>query len=104
MSIGLVFCSAGLVAQGAATFSMPGSLLLFGNYNDLRLVSPERAQVLRPPVNEGYNRGYFAYPSVAPPGDLIAWGTAIAWEPERPRYMPRFALGIYALAHQTWKT
>jgi len=84
------------------TFTLPESKLLFGNYNDLRIATPDSVQQIRPPFDEGFNRGYFAYPSISPNGDTIAWGFATRWQQDK--YRARFGLGVYALAAQKWKT
>ena len=36
------------------------------------------------------------------PGGNVAWAFAIGWHQER--HSPRFALGVYSLAHQKWQT
>jgi hypothetical protein len=56
------------------TFSLPDSVLLFGTYNDIRIVTPGGALSLKPPLDIKTNQGYFAFPSISPKGDLIAWG------------------------------
>jgi YD repeat-containing protein len=103
-SIVLVVCVVAVGAQAGKRFSMPDSVLLFGDYNQLHVVTPGGAQLLRPPVDEGYNRGYFAYPSMAPRGDVIAWGFATGWDKNRPENRARFALGLYVVADQKWRT
>jgi len=103
-SIVLVLCVAAVRAETGKTFSLPESLVLFGNYGELRIATPDRTKSLRPPVDVGYNRGYFAYPSLAPSGDVIAWGFSTGWEKDRPSNRARFALGTYSIAHQRWKT
>jgi hypothetical protein len=64
---------ASLYGQDKRTPSMPDSALLFGIYNNLRFVTPDRVLEIKPLVEEGYNSAYFVYPSLAPRGDLIAW-------------------------------
>ncbi len=93
-----------LTGPADKVFSLPDSVVLFGNYNDLRVVGPDWRQQLRPPVDEGYNRGYFAYPSITPRGDAVAWGFASGWEEKRPLNRARFTLGLYSLADNKWKT
>ena len=56
----LFVCAARSCSEEGVTFSVPDSLLLFGNYNELRIVTPTQSQTLHPPIEEGYNRGYFA--------------------------------------------
>ena len=103
-----VFALAASLATAAAgksqTFSLPQSILLFGNYQDLRVVTPDGELKLRPPVDEGYNGAYFAYPGLSPRGDAVAWGFAVAWEESRKRNRARFALGVYSVPHQQWRT
>ena len=103
-SIALVLCGAALHAQGSKTFSMPDSVLLFGTYNQLHVVTPERAQLLRPPVDLKYNGGYFAFPSLSPRGDVIAWGFATEATFDRTTQRLRFALGLFRVADQKWQT
>ena len=55
---------------------MPESVLVFGNYNELRIVTPSGSHVVHPPVERGYNHSYLTYPSIASRGDLVAWGFA----------------------------
>jgi Tol biopolymer transport system component len=100
----LFVCAARSCREEGLTFSIPDSLLLFGNYNELRIVTPTQSQTLHPPIERGYNRGYFANPSLARRGDLIAWGTATAWIEDHPRNKVRFALGVYSIARQAWET
>ena len=85
------------------TFALPNSILLFGNYEDLRVVTPDREQMLRPPIHQGYNGGYFASPSISPRGDSIAWGFAVDFQKGRSPYPARFALGLYSLSREQWK-
>src|SRR5262245_55598870 len=89
-----------LYAQDKQTFSLPDSILLFATYNELRIVTPEPVLVINPPVEEGANSGYFVYPNLSPKGDLVAWGFAVAYEKDRPRYTIRFALGVYSIKEQ----
>jgi dipeptidyl aminopeptidase/acylaminoacyl peptidase len=105
-SVVIVACAVVVVGvQAARTFSLPESVLLFGDYNDLRVVGPDWVRQLRPPIEESYNRGYFAHPAIAPRGDMIAWGFAIAWEKRGGSgYRARFALGLYSVATQEWRT
>jgi hypothetical protein len=85
------------------TFALPNSILLFGNYEDLRVVTPDREQMLRPPIHQGYNAGYFASPSISPRGDSVAWGFAVDFQKGRRPYPARFALGVYSLSREQWK-
>jgi hypothetical protein len=95
----------GNVAQDRQTFSLPDSVLLFGIYSDLRVVTPDRVLEIKPPVEVGgTNRGYFVYPGLAPRGHLVAWGFVVDWQKDRPRYSARFALGVYSIKEQKWKT
>jgi Tol biopolymer transport system component len=82
------------------TFSLPGATLLFGNYSELRVVTPRVSQLLSPPSDERYNRGYFIAPSMTANGDAIAWGFATRWTGRSAR----FALGLYSLQQNTWQT
>src|SRR5712692_9776618 len=104
----LVVCAFGLAAKTPATFTMPSSVLLFANpYVDLRIVTPDRVRVLEPPVKLPVNGGTFHAPSLSPKGDLIAWGLAVANDPltgHVPGHLGRFALCIYSIADQRWKT
>jgi Tol biopolymer transport system component len=94
----------GVGVQSNKTFSLPNSVLLFGDYGQLQVVTPGGAQVLRPPVDLKYNGGYFAYPSLAPRGDVIAWGFATEAWANRTAQRLRFALGLYGVDEQKWKT
>jgi dipeptidyl aminopeptidase/acylaminoacyl peptidase len=91
-------------AQDKRSFSMADSVLLFGTYTELRVVTTDRVLSLKPPMEVGYNSGYFVYPGLSPRGDLIAWGFAVEWQNERPSNRARFALGIYSIKEQEWKT
>ena len=83
------------------TFSAPDSVLLFARpYYDVRAVTPQRSLVIPPPIDVPANSGLFNYPSISRRGDFIAWGFAVQGHP-RPT---RFALGVYSLAEQRWKT
>jgi Tol biopolymer transport system component len=77
---------------------------VFGNYNELRIVTPAASVVVHPPVERGYNHSYLVYPSIASRGDLVAWGFAVGSDAARDDYKARFALGIYSRSHQAWKT
>jgi hypothetical protein len=92
------------LAQDKQTFSLPDSVLLFGIYNDLRFVTPDLVLEIKPPVEDGYNHGYFVYPGLASRGDLIAWGFAVDWQKDRASHSARFALGVYSIKEQKWKT
>lgn len=96
--------TAGLRADRAQTFPLSNALLLFGDYNELHLVTPDSEQTLHPSVDEGYNRGYFAYPTVARGTGAVAWGFATGWDETRSRHKARFALGVYSGADQAWRT
>lgn len=96
-------CAAAGVGAGAKTFRIQGAMLLFGNYNELRIVTAEEERLIRPPVDVKYNGGYFALPSLAARGDLVAWGFATESQ-VTPNVRIRFALGIYSVAEQRWKT
>ena len=66
VAVALVLLGAtGVRADRVLTFSLPNALLLFGDYNQLRVVTARGEQVLHPAVDEGYNRGYFALPSIS---------------------------------------
>jgi hypothetical protein len=103
-----LFVAAASLATAAAsksqTFSLPESILLFGNYEDLRVVTRDGDLKLRPPIDVGYNGGYFAFPGISPRGDAVAWGFAVAWQESQKQNRARFALGVYSLLHQQWKT
>jgi Tol biopolymer transport system component len=95
----------GVRTDRGLTFSLPDALLLFGDYNQLRVVTADDAHVLHPAVDEGYNRGYFALPSIAAHQDgVIAWGFAVRWDQSRRHDKARFALGLYSRANQRWRT
>jgi Tol biopolymer transport system component len=100
----LIIPVSALYGQDKRTFSLPDSVLLFGTYDELRVVTPERVLEIKPPVEVGANSGYFGYPGLAPRGDLVAWGFAVAFQKDRPRYTIRFALGVYSIKEQKWKT
>ena len=115
VAVALVLLGTVVVYAGRTqTFSLPSALMLFGDYNELHLVTPDDAQTLHPSVDEGYNRAYFAYPTIArartagPLGSadqgVVAWGFATRWDEARSRHKARFALGVYALSDQAWRT
>ena len=101
---GLALCAMSLYAGDAdATFSLPGSVLLFGTYDELFSAVPGRIKIIKPPMEITANHGYFAYPSISPRGDLIAWAFATEIHEEAEGYRAQFALGVYSLANQGWK-
>jgi Tol biopolymer transport system component len=106
VAVALVLLGAtGVRADRVLTFSLPNALLLFGDYNQLRVVTAGGEQVLHPAVDEGYNRGYFALPSIAARQDgVMAWGFAVGWDETRRHDKARFALGLYSRANQQWRT
>ena len=93
-----------LYGQDKQTFSLSDSTLLFGTYDELRLVTQERVLEIKPPVENGSNSGYFLYPNLSPKGDMVAWAFAVDYQKDRPRYTIRFALGVYSVKKQKWKT
>ena len=99
-----VICMPAFSGEKDLTFALPDSILLLGTYNDIRIVTPHGVQMLKPPVDVTANVGYFAFPSISPKGDLIAWGFAIALDKERQKHHARYALGIYSMTSQEWKT
>lgn len=103
-SIVLFVCAADLGSAHDQTFTLPESVLMFGNYNELHIVSTVGSHVVHPPIERGYNRSYLAYPSIDSRGDVIAWGFAVASEDTRDEYKARFALGLYSRTRQAWKT
>jgi hypothetical protein len=94
----------GVRTDRGLTFSLPDALLLFGDYNQLRVVTADDEHVLHPAVDEGYNRGYFALPSIARQDGVIAWGFAVRWDEIRRHDKARFALGLYSRANRQWRT
>ena len=74
--------------EAVKTFTLPESKLLFGDYNDVRIATPDSVQQIRPPFDVGYNRDYLAYPSISPNGDTIAWGFARRFQRDRPEGDP----------------
>ncbi len=93
-----------LNGEDKRTFSQPDSVLLLATYGELRVVTPDRVLSLKPPVEVGYNDAYFVYPSLAPRGDLVAWGFAVAFQKNRASNWARFALGVYSIKEEKWKT
>jgi len=71
----LAGCVAVAGAAGAKTFRIQDSVLLFGNYNEVRIVTADEERLVHPPLDVKYNGGYFAFPSLAPRGDFVAWGS-----------------------------
>lgn len=104
--IGCFLVVAGLsrASAGGRTFSIARSVLLFGSYNRLHLVTPTEAQIINPPKEVGYNHGYFVYPSLNSQTGVVAWGFATQWEEKRERNKARFSVGIYIPASKQWKT
>ena len=100
----LLILASSLSAQDRRTFSIADSVLLFAEpYEDLTMVSPAHTELLRPPVDVKANSGYFVRPSIAPNGDLISWGFAVANDRTRGRLL-RFSLGIYSTSEHKWRT
>jgi len=100
--IGILAWSA--YADRPATFSMPGSTLLFGTYGELRVVTPDHSETVKLPVEVPGNLGYFAHPSLSPRSDLIAWGFIHEWQQDGPKDRAHFTLGVYSLTQKAWKT
>jgi Tol biopolymer transport system component len=100
----VLLAGTGVRGDRTLTFAIPNALLMFGNYNELRVVTNDGEQLLHPAVDEGYNRGYFAFPSIAALPGVIAWGFATGWDENRPHNKARFALGVYSRAGQHWRT
>jgi len=98
----MALCPSKMYGEGR-TFSMPDSILLFGTYNDVRVVTPNQELGLRPPVHVKANLGEFHFPSIAPAGDLIAWGVAVGHDPDS-HHPTRFKLAIYSVSEQKWAT
>jgi hypothetical protein len=95
--LGLVLvCS----CQAQNEFSLPSSVVLFGGYNELLAVYPDRIQSIRPPIELPANHAYFVRPSLSPSGELVAWGFVTRVEKGRAYY----ALGVYSLKDRSWKT
>ena len=89
----VIFLAAASLAFGAAgerplTFSLPDSILLVGDYNDLRVVA-QNPELVRPPFSMGNNGGYVAAPSISPRGDSVAWGFSVEWQASRRRNRAR---------------
>jgi dipeptidyl aminopeptidase/acylaminoacyl peptidase len=78
-------------------------MLLFGTYNDLRISTPTDVRAVKPPIEVIANGGYFAFPSISPKGDSVAWGFAVALD-NRRRHQVLYKLGIYSVALHEWKT
>jgi hypothetical protein len=97
-------CTLSIYADNSRVFSMPDSTLLFGTYDELRLVTPDRAEAIKPPARVTYNQGYFAYPTISPKSDLIAWGFALKVQRDRTKPDIRFTMGVYSIADKSWKT
>ncbi len=100
----LALCALSLSADSPAIFSMPDSLLLFGRHDDLRLAKPDHPERIKPPAEVAANQGYFAFPSISPKGDLIAWGFAREVPKEHSERALKFVLGVFSVAGRTWKT
>jgi len=99
----IALCASSIHADKPAIFSMPDSSLLFGRHDDLRLALPDHSETIKPPVEVAANHGYFAFPSISPKGDLIAWGFAREVEKESSEHSVRFVLGVFSVAGQAWK-
>ena len=87
------------------TFSMPGSILLFGIMTICALSNPTAKFDSKAPADAcgKYNRGYFAPPTISPRGDIIAWGFCTRWDQTRRQNRARFALGLYSIAKESWQ-
>jgi Tol biopolymer transport system component len=93
-------------ADNPAVFSLRNSALLFGTYDQLQVALPDSTTTINPPEHISANSGYFAYPSISPKGDLIAWGFAsqLPQKDGTSQYRVKYTLGIYSLANREWKT
>jgi hypothetical protein len=105
VAIGAALCLAGVAfAQSTDTFSLPKATLLFGTYNELRVVTPDGLQIIKPPVEVAANYGYFVNPVLSQKGNVIAWAFASHLDNERDKNRARFILGVYSLQLRAWKT
>lgn len=88
-----------LFAKNRLTFSLPDSLLLFAMpYYDVRLVRPGNSLILPSPMHFRVGSGAYTQPSLAPNGDLVAWGYPMEGTPLR------LALGLYLVSEGKWTT
>jgi len=105
---GLGWCGLGVGSvqsdNETATFSLPGSTLLFGTSNQLVTNTPGRVESIRPPREVPANQGFFTYPSQSANGDLISWGFFTKAEKTVKATRTRSVLGIYSRTDQRWKT
>src|SRR5579859_8005617 len=102
----LVLCPWLIGAKSREVFSVPDSTLLFGFYEELRIVTPDHVVATKPPSNIVANGGVLVFPSISPKGDLIAWGFAVEGVPAEDAGVreTRFVLGIFSLKTRKWKT
>lgn len=102
----LVLCAPLGRAGSREVFSVPNSTLLFGWYEDLRIVTPDHVVEIKPPSKIPVNAGVLVFPSISPRGDLIAWGFAVEGIPAEDAGLreKRFVLGIFSLKAHRWKT
>jgi len=100
----MITIAAVLHAAASGIFSMRGSVLLFADRGyGLQVVTPSGSQDMQLPVKIPVNYGDFKFPSLAPDGERVAWGFAVARNPSG-QASPRFVLGIRSPAQQEWKT
>jgi hypothetical protein len=104
----LCFTSLVLVVSSIAhgqekTFSMPGSVLLFGNYEQgLVLRTPESVSTLHAPENS--NRSVpVAVASLGSEGERVAWGFPVSNEYGQEKRV-RCAVGVYSVRDHSWQT
>jgi Tol biopolymer transport system component len=102
----LVLCAPFIQAESPEVFSVPDSTLLFGFYEELRIVTPDHVVATKPPSNIVANGGVLVFPSISLKGDLIAWGFAVEGVPAEDAGVreTRFVLGIFSLKTRKWKT
>ena len=102
----LVLCAPFIRAKSPEVFSVPDSTLLFGWYEELRIVTPDHVVPIKPPSEIPANDGVLVFPSISPRGDAIAWGFAVQGVPAEDAGLreTRFVLGIFSLNARKWKT
>jgi len=109
--LAVVLAGIGLHAEGQhahddtkASFSLLGSILLFGTYDEVAIATPGHVEGIRPGAEITANHGFFSYPSLSYKGGLITWGFFTKVEKTATGIRTRSALGVYSLANHKWKT
>ena len=88
-------------ASGGATFSMPGSVLLFGGAEaNLQVISPDHSELLSLPLGTALRPLAVASLGL---GGVVSWGFPVAND-TGTMWKVRCAVGVYSTSDKKWRT